>query len=220
MPDPADPVFLVDLDGTVLTASSFRIWCRMLLTGEASVGHRGRRVAVAAGTAVLLAARRLRLIGHARLRATLAGWWRWSTEADGVAVAALWAALDTRRRPELDALIASIASGERDAVLATAASAVYARGYAYHLGFRHVVASRGRVVADGVAKRDAVVALLETLSWSDRPLVLLTDGMEDAPLARLCALIHWFGDPDQADAFGVAAGGVPVTVGLQVPPAR
>lgn len=215
MPDTADPVLLVDLDGTLLSASSFRIWCRMLLTAQASAGRRGRRIAVAVGTAVLLAARRLHLIGHARLRATLAGWWRWSTQADGAAVAGLWAALDERRRPELNALLASIAASERDAVLATAASAVYARGYGHHLGFRHVVASRGHVADDGVAKRDAVLVLLQALGWSDRPLVLLTDGMEDALLARLCVQVHWFGGRDQAVAFASAAGGVRVSVGYE-----
>jgi hypothetical protein len=78
-----------------------------------------------------------------------------------------------------------------------------------------VVASRGHVPDDGVAKRDAVLVLRDALGWSHRPLVLLTDGLVDAPLARLCAQVHWFGDPDQAEAFSAAAGGVPVSVGCQ-----
>lgn len=214
MPESESRVVLIDLDGTLLMVSSFKVWGRMLLTARASAGCRIRRLVIAPATAIALLARRAGLIDHARLRATFGRWWRWSTDGDnGVAARALWAALDAHLRPELRPLLHEMAAGERDGILATAASAAYADAYARHLGFRHVIASRGRVHDDGVAKRDAVLDLMATLGWAGRPLILLTDGIGDAPLARHCAEVWWFGDPAQASAFSAAAGGVPITLG-------
>jgi phosphoserine phosphatase len=193
------PVLIVDLDGTVLSINSFRRWVLFLLRGRFPGIGRLARARLATATASLLLARRLHLVDHETLKRALQGLWQRATAFDqGAAERAFLVELDGYVRPSLRPLLAAIAAGEHDAILATAAAGDYAEAFGVRLGFRHVLATkrvrvRGVLSNDGDRKREAVLELLGALGWRERPLVLLTDHEDDLPLVRLCPTVYWFG---------------------------
>jgi phosphoserine phosphatase len=199
------PVLIVDLDGTLLRVNSYPRWARRLARGAFPHLSRPRRLAVAAGAIAVLAARRLRLIGHGHTKAHLQMLWRRATRGDhGESTAQLCDELMAFVRPELAPLVDAIAAGTVDAVLATAAAEDYAVGLARRLGFRHVVAEArvpraARRDPPGERKRAALIMLLDRLGWRDRPLILFTDHPDDLPLMRCCSPVFWFGSAAHGD---------------------
>src|SRR5262245_17880729 len=71
-----EPVLIVDLDGTVLRINSFPRWARRLAL--ARFGHLPLRARLRVGcrAALMLAARKLHLIGHEQLKWRLQHLWR------------------------------------------------------------------------------------------------------------------------------------------------
>jgi phosphoserine phosphatase len=106
-----------------------------------------------------------------------------------------------------------VASDRLDAVLATAAAGEYAIGLGQRLGFHHVLATppargRGEYINGGTRKCERVLAFLENVGWQDRPLILLTDHIDDLPLMRVSTAVCWFGPAEGALAARDAAGDV------------
>jgi phosphoserine phosphatase len=231
MPD--RPVLIVDLDGTILSINSFRPWALFLVRGRFPGIGRFARARLTLVTAALLLARRLGLVDHETLKRRLQHQWQRATEADeGAAERLFLDELDRFVRPSLRKLLAAIAAGEHDAVLATAAAGDYAEAFGARLGFRHVLATQrirpaGELSNDGERKSAAVIDFLAQQGWHDRRLVLLTDHEDDLPLFRVCSTVYWFGreaprQPDGVTAVilpGDAAGGL-VADGLVVPDQR
>ena len=62
----------------------------------------------------------------------------------------------------------------------------------------------GTVAADtdnlGAAKRDRVLAFRQASGWGERPLVVLTDHIDDLPLMQVASRIVWCGPPGELDA--------------------
>jgi phosphoserine phosphatase len=195
MPD-LPPVLIIDLDGTLLSANSFSCWARFMLRAPFARRSRASRIRISVEVAAALAARRLRLIDHAALRSRLQRIWVRATTGDGGrALIAFLEELEAQIRPELRSMLAAIAAGEVDAVLATAALPDYVLPLGDRLGFRHVVAAPVPTGGEpGVPKRDGVRTLLRDAGWATRLSILLTDHMDDMPLARDCAEVIWFGD--------------------------
>jgi phosphoserine phosphatase len=204
MPLLCEAVLIFDLDGTTLGINSFPHWARHLLGARfAGLGPKAR-AGVVLRTACWLAARKLGLIGHEALKRGLQRGWAHATRHDARAADAYAALLQRHVRPALDDLLAAVAGGEVDAVLATAAAAEYAGPLARRLGFRHVLATEPSRAAHetsnvGEAKCRAVLALLAAEEWQARPRILLTDHRDDLPLIRVCDRTLWFG-PEAAMA--------------------
>ena len=161
----APPVFICDLDGTMLAVNSFPHWARAMLRGRFAGLSPVGRARLSAMTATALAARKLGLLGHEALKRGLQSIWADAVRADSHAGQRLAAELARHLRPSLAPLLGGIRQGEVDAVLATAAAADYAEPLGRLLGFRHVLATpAGRAPGQGsnvrAAKRDGVLDFL------------------------------------------------------------
>jgi phosphoserine phosphatase len=193
-------VMVFDLDGTVLRVNSFPLWAVYLL--KARFPHLGpaQRLAISLRAGWTLAARKAGLIGHETLKWRLQRLWRQATAGDGRAAEREFTRkLQGYVRPELADVLAAVARGQVDAVLATAAAADYAQALGQALGFSHVLATpsgRPAVTPSNVGehKRDAVLAFLKRQGWQGRPLTLFTDHVDDLPLIRISDTVYWFGD--------------------------
>jgi hypothetical protein len=72
----ADPVLIVDLDGTLLSVNSYPRWARRLARGRFPHLSRPRRLAVATRSSAVLLARKAGLIGHDRAKGQLQLLWQ------------------------------------------------------------------------------------------------------------------------------------------------
>ncbi|MFC7052613.1 haloacid dehalogenase-like hydrolase [Hansschlegelia quercus] len=199
------PVYAFDLDGTILDVNSFPLWVRYLLKGGPATAPLGARASVAARTAMALIERKAFKRSHQLLKLRLQRLWTALPQAQ--AAEDFTARLMPHVRREFGPALAKVASGEIDALLATAAAEEYAEELAARLGFRHYVATpRGRADVDenvGPAKRASVLAFVEKAGWNGRPLVVFTDHLEDAPLVESADILVWCGtDADGRKAAG------------------
>ena len=193
------PVLIFDLDGTILAVNSFPRWARRLVLGRFSHLPLSERAWVAARSAVALAASRLKITSHQRLRWRLQHLWRAAIAGDGSASETQFQhELLHHVRPALRPLLTAVATGRVDAVLATAAAEDYAVGLGRALGFTHILATPATkeppaAVLPGEVKRQAVTRFLAVRGWQQRPCVLFTDHPDDLPLMRMCGTVYWFG---------------------------
>jgi phosphoserine phosphatase len=190
-----EPVLICDLDGTILAVNSFPRWVSHIAFGRMPRLGLRERIRLSLRAQILLLRRKSGRIDHARFMRDIQHAWHDSVEADDERMRAL---LLRRVRPALRPLLREIAAGDRDAVLATAAAGEYAIGLGRDLGFRHVLATGvrlkpGEELNSGQQKLLRVRAFLENENWHGRPLILLTDHIDDLPLARHCAAVGWFG---------------------------
>jgi phosphoserine phosphatase len=199
MADATSPVLICDMDGTILRGNSFPLWIMYLMCGWLPEPGLPARVMLSLRVQRLLLHRRLGRIDHTRLmRGVQNAWHRASEGAAAGAADRVPARLRRLVRPAFEPVLQRIASGEIDAVLATAAAAEYARPLGLQLGFRHVLTTPCRLPPDGVLnhgveKLRRVQAFLADRQWSARPRVLLTDHLDDLPLLQQCDAVGWFG---------------------------
>ncbi len=206
------PVLVFDLDETVLSINSFPRWAMFLVAGRLPGLGLRRRLALSVHAQLWLLRRKLGRIDHEMLLQHLQKAWRTAAIGRGDMIARRFQANLLRRvRPNLQELLASVAAGDVDAVLATAALGDYATALGQELGFRHVLVTPdadtpGAFVNSGARKRDRVLAFLQERGWADRPLILFTDHLDDLPLIRKSAAVCWFGSrEDLATADASAA---------------
>jgi phosphoserine phosphatase len=199
VPDDATPVLICDLDGTILSVNSFPRWILHLIAGRLPrLALRGR-VVLSLRAQRLLLARKFGRIDHRQLMRGAQCAWHEAAGLDGATASDWIRALSRRKvRPMLRTVLRQIAAGQTDAVLATAAAGEYAIELGRELGFRHVLATRVRLGADdelnrGGEKLKRVLEFLAEQNWMERPLVLLTDHIDDLPLIDHCAAVAWFG---------------------------
>ena len=206
------PVLVFDLDETILAVNSFPLWVRFLVAGSVpGLGWR-RRTALSLRVQSLALRRKFGLIDHDALLRHLQLVWRHATGPDGETMASgFQASLLQQVRPSLKPLLSIVASGQVDAVLATAAASDYAAGLAQRLGFRYALTTSPDTGAitprnSGTRKRDRVHALLHRFGWHTRPLILFTDHIDDLPLMRASDTVCWFGSDAALVAAEAAAG--------------
>lgn len=208
----SDPVFVCDLDSTILRINSFPFWVLFLIGGRLPrLGYRDRAV-LSLRVQGSLARRKLGLLDHHALLRRIQTAWHdaGAREADAAPVIGL---LRNLRRPALDSLLGNITAERVDAILATAAAGEYAFALGRHLGFRHVVATPCRLpeqerINAGAWKLARVRERLRLLGWDARPIVVLTDHLDDLPLMRHGDVVGWFGAPASVTRVSVLAGGV------------
>jgi phosphoserine phosphatase len=197
----AEPVLICDLDGTILRSNSFPLWIMYLMFGRLPEPGLRARIMLSLRVQRLLVHRRLGRMEHARLMREVQ--LAWHTASQGLAATAdrVPALLRRRVRPAFEPLLQQIATGEIDAVLATAAAGEYALPLGLLLGFRHVLTTPRQLPPDGVLNHGAqklrrVLDFLADQQWSGRSRVLLTDHIDDLPLMLQCHAVGWFGSAE------------------------
>lgn len=193
------PVYILDLDGTILSTNSFPHWVLYLMSAPFPRVGRVRRLTISGSAVAMLMQRKLKLTGHERFKWRLQKLWRTATEGDGGAGAQAFVdRMIGYIRPELSPVLAAVACGRIDAVLATAAPADYAHPLGSAVGFSHVLATASARAAGepsnvGDRKCEAVLRFLASRGWQHRRRVLFTDHEDDLPLIGVCDDVHWFG---------------------------
>lgn len=214
MPEINRPVLICDLDGTILRNNSFPLWISYLIAGPLpDFGFRARaRLSLRAQKLVLQ--RRFGRIDHQQLmRGVQQAWYDAGGERASKSAERIQRRLRHLVRPAFEPLLRQIADGEHDAVLATAAAGEYAIGLGQQLGFRHILATPNRLELDqplnvGPQKLWRVLEFLVGQRWVDRPLVLLTDHIDDLPLVLHSHAVGWFGSAAAMEHAGGQADGV------------
>ncbi len=193
------PVLICDLDGTILRVNSFPCWILYLIAGHLPEVTFRTRLKLSLRVQHLLLRRKLGRIDHRAFMAQLQSDWHEATAPDPAATANRVARFLRRMaRPPLEPLLRQIAAGEFDAVLATAAAGEYAKDLGRQLGFSHVLCTPCRLAPGeslnvGTHKWLRTVTFLASRGWSDRPVLLLTDHLDDLPLMRHADAVGWFG---------------------------
>lgn len=195
--DPArnagEPVYIFDLDGTVVSCNTFPLWVMHMLRAKVPHGNRMQGAVTAAAVGRLLLWRKLGRLRHRVLKQRLQAIWRRATAGDSGDHAMRFATLMQRHvRPNMAGLLSQVRGGEIDAVLATAAAGEYGHALGRRLGFAHVLASDQEDNL-GEAKLRGVLAFLAGHGWSQRPRVVFTDHVDDLPLMLACDAVCWFG---------------------------
>lgn len=198
----ADPVYVFDLDETVLTINSFPRWVTFLATGRARSLSLPRRLMMAGATAAALAERKLFKAPHARFKGKLQGIWKWGAgQAGAEALDGFTQAMLAHRRDNLQDLVSQAANGRIDAILATAAVEEYAAPLAQRLGFAQWIATPAGAATGGenvgARKRETVLERMQMLGWQERPIYLLTDHRDDIPLVGVSERVAWFGSNEE-----------------------
>ena len=200
-----EAVVICDLDGTILRVNSFPRWISHLIAGPLPGVHLRARAMLSSRVLWSLTRRKLRRIDHRHfLREVqialddVAG-----TDSDAV-LRCMRSRLRRCVRDNVEFLLGEIEMGKTDAVLATAAAGEYASCFGRELGFRHVLTTPALLPSDkpinvGVRKLERVLEFLAERDWDHRPLVLLTDHVDDLPLIRHCGFVAWFGPDAQMD---------------------
>ena len=203
----ADPqaVYILDLDGTILSTNSFPHWVLYLMRAPFPRTGMARRLSISGAAAAMLVQRKLRLTGHERFKWRLQKLWQTATDGDGGAGARAFVdRMVDYVRPELASILSAVAEGRIDAVLATAAPADYANPLGSAVGFAHVLATpatRGAGESSNVGdqKCQAVLRFLASRGWQHRRRVLFTDHEDDLPLIGVCDEVHWFGSDQERE---------------------
>ncbi len=194
------PIVVFDLDGTILRINSFPHWVVFLLVGSLPGLGIHRRLLLSLRTLALLLRRKLVRTSHDDLLWRLQHvWQRACLKRPPISLARFEAFLLRRVRSNMASVLALVAQGRFDAVLATAAADDYAAGLGRRLGFRHVLATpagraRGDPANAGERKRECVRAWLTKQGWDNRPLLLFTDHLDDLPLMHDSHAVYWCGE--------------------------
>lgn len=191
------PVYIFDLDGTVVSCNTFPLWAMHMIRAQVPHGNRLRGIMTAGAVGQLLLQRKLGRLRHRVLKQRLQKIWRRATEGDSGDHAIRFAAsMERYVRPNMAGLLRQVRGGEIDAVLATAAAGEYGHALGHRLGFAHVLASDEQDNL-GEAKLRGVLAFLTDRQWLQRPRVVFTDHIDDLPLMRACDAVCWFGPGDE-----------------------
>ncbi len=203
---PPSGAVVFDLDGTILSVNSFRLWVMHLIGGRFPHLSIWRRAALSVAALRALAVRKAGMISHETLKWRLQRQWQKAVWGDGGASERDFVShLSNFIRPELMGVLAAVADGRIEAVMATAAAADYAEAFGNYLGFRHILATarareEGSPSLVGVRKRDAVLNYLARKGWGDKPIVFFTDHVDDLPLILKSATVYWFGNEEERRA--------------------
>lgn len=211
-----DPILVFDLDGTILDVNSFPLWALSMVACNVAGVPVLRRLRLSLAAQRLLLVRKMGRTGHDALLAGLqTAWQRGCGDAADAAAERFAARLIRRVRPSLRPVLDRVASGEADAVLATASAEDYALALGRALGFRHILATPSRRAGgegynNGTRKRERVLDYIAALGWSGRRIIFFTDHIDDLPLIQASDAVCWFGGGAALREVRARAVGVPV----------
>lgn len=209
-----EPVYIFDLDETILSVNSFPRWVVYLVRGKFGGLSPFARLRLSLTTAIILAARKAHLCNHIAAKQRFQTLWSEAISHDPQQEA-LTTFINTLTKTIRPVMQDALNLTKQDAVLATAAAGEYAYALGQTLGFKHVIATKSRAEGFGAEnvrtqKRDNVLAFLEQQGWQNRPRIFFTDHHEDLPLIKVSQRVFWFGKDEDVATLSVEAPGVEI----------
>ncbi len=191
-----DIVLIIDLDETLLSINSFRIWALYFLIKKFAKLNLRKRGILWLKAAKIFAERKVMGKDHSQTKAALQKLW---VEVDDAgALENMLGELEKKIRANMRGVMSAIASGEIDAVLATAAASQYADPFAERIGFVHVLSTGlGEKENRGEEKSRQIEQFLQKHGWENRKKIFFTDHLEDMPFMKKCDKLMWFGKQEE-----------------------
>jgi len=185
-------VLIIDLDETLLSINSFRIWALYFLLKKFARLNLRKRSLLWLKAAKIFAERKVLGKNHSQTKAALQKLW---VEADDAgALENVLAKLEKKIRSNMRGVMSVIGNGEIDAVLATAAASQYADPFAQRIGFVHVLSTGlGEKENRGEEKARQISQFLQKHGWENRKKIFFTDHLEDMPFMLKSDKLMWFG---------------------------
>jgi phosphoserine phosphatase len=215
MTSTVEPLWLFDLDGTIIDTNSFPLWTMEILAGRLPHLDPMTRLCVSARCAAALAARKVLRQSHAQFKSRLQRLWSEVTAAhpNRQLLESFIDRLMTHVRPALQDVLEDVAKSRIDAILTTAAAAEYAQPLAQRLGFRHVIATPSGGLDPaldnvGATKRQRTLEYIAQRGWVGRPRIFFTDHRDDLPLIGECQAVVWFGEDQEETALRAMLPGI------------
>lgn len=191
-----DIALIIDLDETLLSINSFRIWALYFLLKKFARLNLRKRSLLWLKAAKIFAERKVLGKNHSQTKSALQKLW---VEADDAgALENMLAQLEKKIRSNMRGVMSAIANGEIDAVLATAAASQYANPFAESIGFVHVLSTGiDEKENRGEEKSRQISEFLQKHNWENRKKIFFTDHLEDMPFMLKSDKLMWFGKPEE-----------------------
>ncbi len=205
----ASAVLIIDLDETLITVNSFRIWADYFLFGKFNKLTLPQHYLLSVKAAKILVERKAFGRSHAQTKAALHKLW---LEADDKnALENILISLERRIRPNMGDVVQLISGNKIDALLATAAASVYAEPFARRVGFSHVISTKlGQKENRGEEKARNVQEFLVKQGWAERKKIFFTDHLEDMPFIMKSDKLMWFGKGEEIEDIKKSAAGLEI----------
>ena len=192
----ADPILIIDLDETLLSINSFRIWSAYFLYGKFENLNFQKRSLLWFKAAKIFAERKILRHSHAQTKSALH---KLCIQADNnKALENILIKLEQKIRPNMRGVLELIAQNKIDAILATAATSFYAEPFAARVGFSHITSTKLNEKENrGEEKSRRVLEFFEKQDWENRKKIFFTDHLEDMPFILKSDKLIWFGEPEK-----------------------
>jgi phosphoserine phosphatase len=194
------PVYVIDLDYTLLSVNSFTVWAKLMASANFSGITTCQRIHISTIVCLALIARKIHLVRHKVLRRVLQIEWEYAINKSKSFNGTQYMTRELLKhvRKEFQLALSAISMQKIDAVLATAAAGEYAYPLGKSFGFSHVIAtptylSGGTEENSCENKRDNVVSYLKEIGWDSRQIIVATDDIADLPLIKMSNITYWFG---------------------------
>lgn len=190
------PVLVIDLDETLLSINSFHVWAKYFLFDKFEKLDFIKQYVVKVQAGKIFAERKI--LGRSHLQTKFALHKLWLEIDDQKALDKVMARLEEKIRPNMRGVLELIEQKKIDAVLATAASSVYAEPFARTIGFSNVIATQlGGKENRAEEKSKNILEFLEKQGWQNRKKIFFTDHPEDTPFIMNCDKLMWFGKTEE-----------------------
>ena len=197
------PVWVFDLDETILTVNSFPYWVRYMISGRFALNPVARS-SLRLRTIMVMLRRKAGLMDHPQAKRQLQRLWSaaQAREAKPLALEGMLKQLLAHLRPNTAAVLEEVRSGRAPGILASASAGDYAEPLARALGFSEIICTPGADTPDyaenkGSIKRDRVKARIAELGLQGRRLVFFTDHRDDLPMIEVSDRVLWFGSEEK-----------------------
>lgn len=192
----ADPILIIDLDETLLSINSFRIWSAYFLYGKFEELNFQQRSLLWFKAAKIFIERKILRHSHAQTKSALHK--LWVQDDNSKALENILIKLEKKIRPNMRGILELISQNKIDAILATAAASLYAEPFAARIGFLHITSTKLNDKENrGEEKSRRVSEFFEKQRWEARKKIFFTDHLEDMPFILKSDKLIWFGEPEK-----------------------
>lgn len=192
----ADAVLVIDLDETLLSINSFPMWAAYSLYGKFDRLRFKQRSKLRIQAGKIFFKRKILKRSHAQTKEELHK--LWLDNHDDSALENILAKLQKKIRPNMLEILELISKSRCDALIATAATSLYAEKFAARIGFANIISTRLNEQENrGEEKARRILEFIAQQKWEGRKKIFFTDHLEDMPFIRKSDKLMWFGKSNE-----------------------